>query len=133
MAGSSVKVLMALVVVSAAIGGEWVVSAQSHHVLGGDPGSWSSGRIFRVGDKIWFTYSDAQDNIVELKSKEEYEACNVSNPIRDGHGRRRFGRGRDSVLRECKARELQERREATRGGTTSVNTGTQHRTCWIGR
>ena len=29
-----------------------------------------------------FTYSDAQDNIVELKSKEEYEACNVSNPIR---------------------------------------------------
>ena len=52
MAGSSVKVLMALVVVSAAIGGEWVVSAQSHHVLGGDPGSWSSGRIFRVGDKI---------------------------------------------------------------------------------
>ncbi|XP_057512044.1 early nodulin-like protein 12 [Actinidia eriantha] len=82
MAGSSVKVLMALVVVSAAIGGEWVVSAQSHHVLGGDPDSWSSGRIFRVGDKIWFTYSDAQDNIVELKSKEEYEACNVSNPIR---------------------------------------------------
>ncbi|GFZ03296.1 hypothetical protein Acr_15g0019040 [Actinidia rufa] len=84
MGGSSVKVLMALVVVSATIGGEWVVNAQVHHVLGGDPASdsWSSGRIFRVGDKIWFTYSDAQDNIVELKSKEEYEACDVSNPIR---------------------------------------------------
>ena len=45
---------MVLVVVSAAIGGEWVVNAQVHHVLGGDPASdsWSSGRIFRVGDKI---------------------------------------------------------------------------------
>ena len=29
-----------------------------------------------------FTYSAAQEKIVELRSKAEYEACDVSNPIR---------------------------------------------------
>ncbi|XP_058728098.1 mavicyanin-like [Vicia villosa] len=59
------------------------------HVVGGDHGwdptsdilYWSSDRIFRVGDQIWFTYSAAQGLIAELKSKEEYESCNMSNPI----------------------------------------------------
>ncbi|KAL7244327.1 hypothetical protein ACSBR1_016545 [Camellia fascicularis] len=84
------KLFMVLVVVLlVAIGGGQWVGAQLHHVVGGDRGwdpssdvlSWSSGRIFSVGDKIWFAYSAAQENIVELKSKEEYEACDVSNPI----------------------------------------------------
>ncbi|KAI4295160.1 hypothetical protein MLD38_040595 [Melastoma candidum] len=66
------------------------VGAQVHHVVGGDRGwesgsdvrSWSKGRIFRVGDKLWFAYSAAQGSIMELRSEEEYEACDVSNPIR---------------------------------------------------
>ncbi|KAG6583756.1 Uclacyanin 1 [Cucurbita argyrosperma subsp. argyrosperma] len=67
-----------------------VAGAQTHHVVGGDRGwdvdsnigSWSAGRKFRVGDKIWFAYSMAQGKIVELQSKKEYEACDVSNFIR---------------------------------------------------
>ncbi|OVA10063.1 Plastocyanin-like [Macleaya cordata] len=91
------------------------VEAQVHHVVGGDLGwdpstdiqSWSSNRDFRVGDSIWFTYSTtaaAQDDgsISELKSREEYESCDVSNPIKmytdgvvdkvslDGEGTRYF-------------------------------------------
>ncbi|KAL7242986.1 hypothetical protein ACSBR1_015402 [Camellia fascicularis] len=91
MAGGKLYMMIGLVVVvfSVAIAGKSVV-AQTHHVVGGDRGwdpssdlaSWSSGRIFTVGDKIWFTYSAAQDKIVEVKSKEEYEACDVSNPIK---------------------------------------------------
>ncbi|XP_022142597.1 mavicyanin-like [Momordica charantia] len=61
--------------------------AETHHVVGGDRGwdvdsdisSWSAGRSFRVGDKIWFAYSAAHGNVVELRSQEEYEACDVSN------------------------------------------------------
>ncbi|XP_023001614.1 uclacyanin 1-like [Cucurbita maxima] len=67
-----------------------VAGAQTHHIVGGDRGwdvdsnidSWSAGRKFRVGDKIWFAYSMAQGKIVELQSKKEYEACDVSNFIR---------------------------------------------------
>lgn len=60
MGGIKLKVLIAVVIVSVAIaGGEWV-GAQVHHVVGGDRGwdpstdiaSWSSARIFSVGDKI---------------------------------------------------------------------------------
>ncbi|KAI8567328.1 hypothetical protein RHMOL_Rhmol02G0112900 [Rhododendron molle] len=84
-----VKLFVAMGVVSVGIGGKWV-GAQVQHVVGGDRGwdassdlgTWSSGRIFTVGDKIWFTYSAAQDKVVEVKSKEEYEACDVSNPIK---------------------------------------------------
>ncbi|XP_058200319.1 mavicyanin-like [Rhododendron vialii] len=88
--GGNSKLLIAMIVFSVAIGrGQWV-GAQIHHVVGGDRGwdpssdipFWASTRIFSVGDKIWFTYSAAQENIVELKSKEEYEACDVSNPIK---------------------------------------------------
>ncbi|KAI4295991.1 hypothetical protein L6164_035984 [Bauhinia variegata] len=65
------------------------LAAQVHHVVGGDRGwdpdsdlsSWSNQRLFRVGDEIWFTYSAARGLIAELKSREEYEACDVSNPI----------------------------------------------------
>nr|XP_016501431.1 PREDICTED: mavicyanin-like [Nicotiana tabacum] len=63
---------------------------QVQHVVGEDRGwdpssdvaSWSSGRIFRVGDKIWFTYSAAQESVVELRNEEEFTSCNVTNPIK---------------------------------------------------
>ncbi|KAI4298772.1 hypothetical protein L6164_032290 [Bauhinia variegata] len=66
------------------------LAAKVQHVVGGDHGwgpssdlaSWSNHRTFRVGDEIWFAYSAAQGLVAELKSKEEYESCNVSNPIR---------------------------------------------------
>ncbi|GMH30264.1 hypothetical protein Nepgr_032107 [Nepenthes gracilis] len=66
-----------------------LAEAQVHHVVGDDRGwdescdiaSWSAGRVFRVGDFIWFTYSAAVEKIVELKSKEEFESCDSSNPI----------------------------------------------------
>ncbi|XAR65723.1 hypothetical protein NMG60_11009924 [Bertholletia excelsa] len=85
-----VKVLLGLVVVWVAVGGQWVVDGQVHHVVGDDRGwdlssdvtSWLSGRKFSVGDIIWFAYSAAQENLVELGTKEEYDACNVSNPVR---------------------------------------------------
>ncbi|KAK2652928.1 hypothetical protein Ddye_012784 [Dipteronia dyeriana] len=98
------KMLLVLVVVMTAISclGGKLAHAQLHHVVGGDRGwesstdvaAWSSGRVFRVGDKIWFTYSAAQESIAELKSKEEYESCDVTNPIR------MFTDGLNSILLE---------------------------------
>ncbi|GAB2210976.1 hypothetical protein Droror1_Dr00016266 [Drosera rotundifolia] len=66
------------------------VEGQVHHVVGDDRGwdsasdvaSWAVGRVFRVGDFLWFTYSGALDNIVELATKEELESCDLTNPIR---------------------------------------------------
>ncbi|CAO2823601.1 unnamed protein product [Amaranthus hypochondriacus] len=68
------------------------VEAQVHHVVGQDPGwevatniaSWASGRDFFVGDFLWFSYSNSldKDYVVEVKSKEEFESCDVSNPIK---------------------------------------------------
>ncbi|OMO64772.1 Plastocyanin-like protein [Corchorus olitorius] len=100
--------IMAVVVMAASLGGKGV-GAQVHHVVGGDRGwdpssdvaSWSSGRSFAVGDKIWFAYSAAEESIIELNTKDEYESCDVSNPIRmytdglsgiplDGEGTRYF-------------------------------------------
>ncbi|XP_010270093.1 PREDICTED: mavicyanin-like [Nelumbo nucifera] len=85
----SLMLMLLLVLISVSAGGRWVV-AQVHHVVGDDRGwdsssdigAWSSGRIFRVGDNLWFAYSIAQESIVELRSKEELESCDVSNPIR---------------------------------------------------
>ncbi|KAM7264391.1 hypothetical protein ACFE04_002074 [Oxalis oulophora] len=84
--GKMVIVFVAVAIISVS----WVGAQGVHHVVGGDRGwetasdvaSWSSGRTFRVGDKIWFAYSAAHEGIVELKSKEEYEACDVTNPIK---------------------------------------------------
>ncbi|KAK7303370.1 hypothetical protein RJT34_14274 [Clitoria ternatea] len=79
------------VLVMMLVGGKWVeVEAEVHHVVGGDRGwdpasdlvSWSSGRVFRVGDQIWLTYSVAQGLVGEVKSREEYEACDVRKPIK---------------------------------------------------
>ncbi|GER44904.1 small blue copper protein Bcp1 [Striga asiatica] len=78
-------VFAAVVVLSGA-----AVSAQTHHVLGGDGGwgtaldvgSWLSGRVFRVGDKISFNCSGTDNNIVELESPEDFHSCDLSNPIK---------------------------------------------------
>ncbi|GMJ14551.1 hypothetical protein HRI_005124300 [Hibiscus trionum] len=85
-------VIMALVVIAPSLGLKWAGGAQQphHHVVGDDRGwdpssdisTWSSRRSFRVGDKIWFAYSAAQESIVELKSKDEYESCDVTSPIK---------------------------------------------------
>ncbi|KAK6149689.1 hypothetical protein DH2020_017214 [Rehmannia glutinosa] len=83
------KVLASVLVVVVALSGPRV-SAQTHHVVGGDSGwgpaldvtSWLSGRVFRVGDKIWFNYAGTEDSIVELEGPEEFQSCNLTNPIR---------------------------------------------------
>ncbi|AES64456.1 putative cupredoxin [Medicago truncatula] len=79
-----------IVVMAVAMMSMDVATSEVHHVVGGDHGwdpnsdilSWSSGRVFRVGDQIWFAYSAAQGLVAELKSREEYESCNMSNPIK---------------------------------------------------
>ncbi|XP_042519452.1 uclacyanin 1-like [Macadamia integrifolia] len=112
-----------IVVVSVSLGGGRGVSAEEateiHHVVGGDRGwdiatdiaAWSADRVFRVGDKIWFAYSAAGESIVELGSREELEACDVTNPIRmytdgldsitlEGVGSRFFASGRPENCRK---------------------------------
>ncbi|KAF5728876.1 putative Copper binding protein 9 [Tripterygium wilfordii] len=82
--------VVVMVIAAVSLNGKWVAAHEVHHVVGGDHGwdgqtdlvSWLSGRSFIVGDKIWFAYSAAQGSIAELKSKEEFEACDLSNPIR---------------------------------------------------
>lgn len=56
---SAVKTVVALAVISVSLCGKWV-AAEVNHLVGGDHGwdsstdvaSWSSGRTFRIGDKI---------------------------------------------------------------------------------
>ncbi|VFQ58996.1 unnamed protein product [Cuscuta campestris] len=111
--GSMVAALLAVAAIMG--GGRWWsgVAAEEHrHVVGGDRGwevsndiaSWSSGRTFTVGDSLWITYSAAQENVVELGSREEYISCDLSNPIKmytdgldqiplEGEGTRYFASG----------------------------------------
>ncbi|XP_030533248.1 uclacyanin 1-like [Rhodamnia argentea] len=101
MARAARAAVLAAVLVLVSLNAGWV-GAQVHHVVGGDRGwdasnavgSWSSGRVFRVGDNLWFAYSAAQESIVEVASREEYESCDVSNPIR------MYSDGLDSVSLE---------------------------------
>lgn len=82
-------VVLALISAMVSLGGK-PVGAQVRHVVGGDRGwdpssdiaSWSSGKTFRVGDEIWLTYSVAQGLVAELHSKEEYESCDLTKPIK---------------------------------------------------
>ncbi|KAF9607783.1 hypothetical protein IFM89_000130 [Coptis chinensis] len=82
--------VLGMLVISLSLGGKMVEAQQVHHVVGGDRGwdpasdlqSWSSNKIFRVGDNIWFTYSAAQESVTELSSKEEFESCDTRNPIK---------------------------------------------------
>ncbi|XP_057823004.2 early nodulin-like protein 2 [Cryptomeria japonica] len=64
-------------------------SAEQHVVgddRGWDPASdfkgWASRKIFHVGDNLWFAYASSQQSVLELKSREEFENCDVSNPIK---------------------------------------------------
>ncbi|GLJ34559.1 hypothetical protein SUGI_0695160 [Cryptomeria japonica] len=64
-------------------------SAEQHVVgddRGWDPASdfkgWASCKIFHVGDNLWFSYASSQQSVLELKSREEFENCDVSNPIK---------------------------------------------------
>ncbi|GLJ15755.1 hypothetical protein SUGI_0259280 [Cryptomeria japonica] len=43
---------------------------------------WASRKIFRVGDNLWFAYASSQQSVIELKGREEFENCDVSNPIK---------------------------------------------------
>ncbi|XP_057843414.1 blue copper protein 1b-like [Cryptomeria japonica] len=66
------------------------------HVVGDDRGwdpvsdfkGWASRKIFHVGDNLYnialplFTYASSQQSVLELKSREEFENCDVSNPIK---------------------------------------------------
>ncbi|GAB4826514.1 hypothetical protein Ancab_033410 [Ancistrocladus abbreviatus] len=84
------KVMLMAAMTMALVCADRVAEAQVHHVVGDDRGwdtssdvaSWAAGRIFTVGDFIWFTYSAALENIVELGSEEEFDSCNVTNPIK---------------------------------------------------
>ncbi|XP_055827950.1 mavicyanin-like [Solanum dulcamara] len=79
-----------LVVVATVFTAATVAGAQVHHVVGEDRGwdpstdvaSWSSQRVFRVGDKLWFTYSTTHENLVELRNEKDFTSCDVSNPIK---------------------------------------------------
>uniref|UniRef100_A0A2P2NZZ6 Phytocyanin domain-containing protein n=1 Tax=Rhizophora mucronata TaxID=61149 RepID=A0A2P2NZZ6_RHIMU len=85
---TTLTMVLIIVCISVSLGGKWV-GGRVHHLVGGDRGwdpstdisSWSSGKNFRVGDEIWFSYSVAHGVIAELKTKDEYDACDVSNPI----------------------------------------------------
>ncbi|XP_027089259.1 mavicyanin [Coffea arabica] len=90
--GSNSKGLMTLLLLFLlflGIGGKRV-AAQVHHVVGDDNGwtpstdlgSWLTGRVFRVGDKIWFAYPATEERILELQTSEEFFTCDLSNPIR---------------------------------------------------
>ncbi|KAJ1428688.1 Phytocyanin domain [Sesbania bispinosa] len=89
------EMIVAFVVVAISLqllGGKWVAAAaEVHHVVGGDRGwdptsnllAWSSGRALGLGTKsVRLTYSVAQGLVAELKSREEYESCDVRNPIK---------------------------------------------------
>ncbi|XP_073037732.1 early nodulin-like protein 2 [Primulina eburnea] len=86
------KVFASLLFLVAVVGSglEQLVSAETHHHVGGEEGwnsasnisSWLSDRVFRVGDKLWFSVPATADSIVELQSLEELATCDLRNPIR---------------------------------------------------
>ncbi|XP_072970054.1 umecyanin-like [Typha angustifolia] len=79
--GTFVGALVGLMLLASGAFGE---SKVVHHVVGGDQGwdassnvaAWAMGRVFRVGDSI------SNEGIIELRSKEELQSCDLSNPIR---------------------------------------------------
>ncbi|KAL4585397.1 hypothetical protein LXL04_010017 [Taraxacum kok-saghyz] len=87
---TSMKLLMVLFFATVVVGGKFAGAQLVHHVLSDDRtsdtttdvGSWTSGRMYRVGDHLLFRYLSPQDTIVELASIEEYYACDLTNPIR---------------------------------------------------
>ncbi|KAL7603189.1 uclacyanin 1 [Lactuca sativa] len=87
---ASMKLVVALFFATVVAGGNTAGAQLVHHVLSGDRtsdmttdvGSWSSGRIYRVGDHLLFRYLSPQDTIVELASIDEYYSCDLTNPIK---------------------------------------------------
>ncbi|MQL88725.1 hypothetical protein Taro_021295 [Colocasia esculenta] len=87
--GHGVMLGLALALVMAPLMPGSAGAEPAHHVVGGDRGwdvasnipQWSLGKVFKVGDCIWFAYSAGLESIVELGSKEEFDACDLSNPI----------------------------------------------------
>ncbi|KAF7085595.1 LOW QUALITY PROTEIN: hypothetical protein CFC21_089004 [Triticum aestivum] len=65
-------------------------AAAVYHVVGGDPGwavasdvlAWSAGRLFTVGDTLWFTYEPAEDGVAEVTGEAEFGSCEAGHPIR---------------------------------------------------
>ncbi|CAL9174667.1 unnamed protein product [Musa hybrid cultivar] len=99
-------------------GGGAIAQAVQHHVVGDDLGwdlssnlaAWSKDRIFRVGDEIWFAYAAAEERILELRSSDKLEECDLDDPIGmytsgvdkvrlDGEGARYFA---SSTPENCK-------------------------------
>ncbi|KAH9295438.1 hypothetical protein KI387_039026, partial [Taxus chinensis] len=83
--------VLSIVLVLSVIGG----CSGIQHVVGDDRGwswdsssdpirfnLWAARKVFRVGDNLWFAYASASQNVVEVKSHDEWVSCNVSNPIR---------------------------------------------------
>jgi hypothetical protein len=88
--GLLMKVFVGMLMVVGVVVGAQLPAEEVHHVVGGQVGwhpqvnlaSWSSGRLFTVGDKLWFSYSPAHESVVELQTLEEYLSCDLTNPIR---------------------------------------------------
>ncbi|XP_015057066.1 early nodulin-like protein 1 [Solanum pennellii] len=84
------RIFLVVAIVFTAVATAVVAGAPVHHVVGEDRGwdpstditSWYSQRVFRVGDKIWFTYSTTQESLVELRNEEDFTSCDLSNPIK---------------------------------------------------
>ncbi|GAA0150090.1 hypothetical protein LIER_09107 [Lithospermum erythrorhizon] len=109
MAGQKTSnIALAIVLLSMAIPGH-MAAAIHHHVVGDDKGwdissdlaTWASGRVFKVGDNIWFDKTASQESLVELESVNEFSSCDLTNPIKmyteginkvslDGEGSRYF-------------------------------------------
>ncbi|TMW95709.1 hypothetical protein EJD97_008457 [Solanum chilense] len=84
------RIFLVVAIVFTAVATVVVAGDPVHHVVGEDRGwdpstditSWYSQRVFRVGDKIWFTYSTTQESLVELRNEEDFTSCDLSNPIK---------------------------------------------------
>ncbi|GLJ15756.1 hypothetical protein SUGI_0259290 [Cryptomeria japonica] len=67
-----------------------MICSAEQHVVGDDRGwdpasdfkGWASRKIFHVGDNLWFAYASSQQSVLELKSRDEFENCDFSNPIK---------------------------------------------------
>ncbi|KAL8151260.1 hypothetical protein V2J09_021068 [Rumex salicifolius] len=90
MAAPFLVVMAATLALSLSLQHKCVEAKVNHHIVGNDRGwdpstdvaSWAASRAFLVGDSLWFTYSSAVENVVELRSEEEYETCDLSKPMR---------------------------------------------------
>ncbi|XP_058081091.1 umecyanin-like [Magnolia sinica] len=142
MGAVSMRGLLVILAVAISVSDGW---AKVHHVVGGDRGwdpstnvaDWSSGKIFRVGDKIWFTYSAASEGIAEVKSKDEFESCDISNPIRmymdgldkvalDSAGPRYFASSRSDSCKNGLKLHVEVQQQSDTNNQTATSASTVH-------